>query len=229
MLTLEGMRIRQGSFTLQADVTFRAPVTALLGPSGAGKSTLLNAVAGFVAPSEGRCLWQGQDVTAKPPAERPVAMLFQDNNLFPHLTVAQNLALALTTGRPSRAQLDQIADALVHVDLAGMESRKPGALSGGQQSRVALARALLQDRPILLLDEPFAALGPALKRDMLKRVRAEIRARKLTAIMVSHDPEDARLIADEACVVADGKVTPPTETEALLTTPPRALADYLGA
>ncbi|MEM8597943.1 MAG: ATP-binding cassette domain-containing protein, partial [Pseudomonadota bacterium] len=139
MLRLERVRIDHGGFTLAADVTLSARITALIGPSGAGKSTLLNAIAGFVAPSSGQILWRGHDITAAPPAQRPVAMLFQDNNLFPHLTVGENIALALTHGRPSADQRAQMVAALDRVGLAGLGSRKPGALSGGQQSRTALA------------------------------------------------------------------------------------------
>lgn len=228
MLTLEGVQVTQGGFTLRADVQFAPGVTALLGPSGAGKSTLLNVVAGYSPPDKGRVLWQGQDITHLPPDKRPVAMLFQDNNLFPHLSVEQNLSLALTRGRPNATQRDQMAQALLRVGLEGFGTRKPAALSGGQQSRVALARVLLQARPLVLLDEPFAALGPALKAEMLDLVSQVASESGLQVIMVSHDPRDARRIADHAAVVAEGAVTPPAPTEALLSAPPRALSDYLG-
>lgn len=228
MLRFEDVRIEQGAFALSANVTLDARITALIGPSGAGKSTLLNAVAGFVAPSAGRILWAGADITATAPAQRPVAMLFQDNNLFPHLSVDQNIALALTHGTPTAAQRARMAEALDSVGLAGFGARKPAALSGGQQSRAALARVLLQSRPLVLLDEPFAALGPALKQDMLDLVAGIARQHDLRVVMVSHDPADAVRIADQACVVADGTVSDPRPTRELLAAPPEALRRYLG-
>ena len=169
MLTLETATFQQGGFALSADWAI-APcsVTAVIGPSGAGKSTLLGGIAGFVPQSGGRLMWDGTDLTGLSPDKRPVSMLFQDNNLFPHLTVLQNVALAL--GRKLRPNADvrqQVQAMLERVGLQGLADRKPAGLSGGQQSRVALARALLQDRPVLLLDEPFGALGPALKNEML--------------------------------------------------------------
>ncbi|MGX9355778.1 thiamine ABC transporter ATP-binding protein [Roseobacteraceae bacterium S113] len=228
MLTCRDVVISQGSFELRVNVGFDAPVTALLGPSGAGKSTLLNAIAGFVPLTRGDISWDGGSLAGLSPGARPVSMLFQDNNLFPHLTVRDNLALAITQGRINASHDAQITKALAWVELPGVEGRKPAALSGGQQSRVALARALLQNRPVLLLDEPFAALGPALKHDMLDLVAQICTARGVQVIMVSHDPEDARRIATDACVVADGAVSQPAETGALLANPPPALAQYLG-
>lgn len=229
MLTLEDVTLTRETFRLSADVSFDAGITALLGPSGAGKSTLLDLVAGFSTPDAGRVLWKGADITGLAPAKRPCAMLFQDNNLFPHLTVARNLALALTSGRPNPTQRDQVAAALREVDLDGFSDRKPGALSGGQQARVALARVLLQDRPLLLFDEPFAALGPALKSEMLDLVASKARSRDLQVVMVSHDPQDAVRIADQVSVVADGTVHPPQETSKLFSDPPPELRAYLGS
>jgi thiamine transport system ATP-binding protein len=226
VLKLEGLIVARGGFALTADLTAPPGITALLGPSGAGKSTLLDIVAGFLAPQSGRVLWEDRDITALPPAERPCAMLFQDNNLFPHLDVAGNLALACSSPREDRPR--KIAAALEAVDLAGFEARKPAALSGGQQARVALARVLLQDRPLLLLDEAFAALGPALKAEMLDLVARTAEESGLQVLMVSHDPADAVRIAGHACVVADATVTPPAPTAALLADPPSTLRRYMG-
>lgn len=230
MLTLEDLKIRQGDFRLDADMSLEAPgIIAVIGPSGSGKSTLLSVIAGFFAPTSGRVLWQGRDLTALPPSERPVAMLFQDNNLFPHLTAAQNVGLALTRrARLSRDEADRVEAALARVGLEGMGDRKPGRLSGGQQGRVALARASLQRRPMLLLDEPFAALGPAMKADMLDLVAELACDEGLLVLMVSHDPSDARRVAGQTVLVAEGHAHPPAETRALLDDPPPALAAYLG-
>ncbi len=230
MLTFDNLQIDQGDFHLVAN--FSVPEgarVALLGPSGAGKSTLLTTLAGFGAPSSGRILWAGQDITHTPPGARPLSILFQDQNLFPHLSAAQNLGLGLSPKlRLSRADKAKIAAALDRVGLAGLGDRKPATLSGGQQSRVALARCLLRARPILALDEPFAALGPALKADMLTLV-AELAAEQgTTVLMVSHAPEDARRLCPQTVLVAEGVAHAPQPTAALLAAPPPALAAYLG-
>lgn len=230
MLQLDGIVLEEPGFRLGADwsVPQRARC-AVLGPSGAGKSTLLNAIAGFVRPSAGRILWQGQRIDGLSPGERPVTILFQDQNLFPHLTVERNLAFGLARdGRMTDAMQVRIAAALERTGLAGLGQRRPGQLSGGQLGRAALARALLRARPLLLLDEPFAALGPALKGEMLALV-AEVAAEAgATVLMVTHDPQDARRFADLTILVADGTAEPPAPTAELFASPPPALAAYLG-
>ena len=225
-LRLEGLRITQEDFDLRADWALPAGGrVAVIGPSGAGKSTLLNALAGFVPLSEGAVLWDGQRIDALPPGERPLSILFQDQNLFPHLTVAQNLGLGLDPGL-RRVDWAAVETVLERVGLADLGARRPAQLSGGQQSRAALARALLRARPILLLDEPFAALGPALKAEMLALV--EETAGAALVLMVTHDPADARQFAGQTVLVADGLAAPPMPTEALFADPPPALAAYLG-
>jgi thiamine transport system ATP-binding protein len=230
VLRCENLVLQQGAFSLCADVVFaRGKVVALIGPSGAGKSTLLAGLAGFLAPVSGRVNLDGIDVTDEEPGKRPVSMLFQDNNLFPHLTVAQNVGLGLRPDlRLTVAQQEQVTAALAEVGLAGMEVRKPAALSGGQQSRVALARVLVADRPVVLLDEPFSALGPALKDEMLDLVKSKLVAAGKTVVMVTHDPADARRIADMVALVDAGKVHAPVATDALFDNPPAALRAYLG-
>ena len=230
MLKVEGAVIRNGAFTVTADFEVDPGAkVAVIGPSGAGKTTLIEAIAGFRALERGRLFWDGRDITGAAPGARPVAMLFQDGNLFPHLTVAQNAGLGLRPDlRLSAEQKERVTAALARVGLAGMEDRKPGALSGGQQSRAALARVLLQDRPLLLLDEPFAALGPALKTEMLDLVADLAAETGATLLMISHDPDDARRITDLAILVAEGAAHPPQPTADLLDTPPPALKAYLG-
>jgi thiamine transport system ATP-binding protein len=201
----------------------------VLGPSGEGKSTLIGLIAGFVKPDAGRVLWHGQDITAAPPGDRPLAVLFQDNNLFPHLTAAQNVGLGIAPRlRLTRDQAEQVATALDRVGLAGLGDRRPAHLSGGQQSRVALARVLVQDRPLVLLDEPFAALGPALKAEMLDLLAHLLDTTGAAVMMVTHDPADARRLCPLTVLVAEGQAHPPVPTEALLADPPPALAAYLG-
>lgn len=230
MLVLEALRIDQTDFHLSADLTVdTGDRVAVIGPSGAGKSTLLAAIAGFVHPASGRILWEGRDISGLPPGERPVSILFQDQNLFPHLSVGQNVGLGirpdLRLSAPDRDRMDQ---ALAQTGLEGLGDRLPRTLSGGQQSRVALARALLRDRPILLLDEPFAALGPALKAEMLDLVATLASRKRMTVLMVTHDPADARRFAPRTIVVAEGRAHPPAGTGATLDAPPPALATYLG-
>jgi len=228
-ITCDGLLIRQDGFSLSADLKIEGGSTAIIGPSGGGKSTLLLALAGFLHPLKGRILFDGKDHTRSAPADRPVTLLFQEHNLFPHLNVAQNTALGLRPSlRLNAAESARVSAALNEVGLHGMEDRLPANLSGGQRQRVALARALLRNRPVLLLDEPFAALGPALRHEMLDlvaRIRAEQNA---TLLLVTHTPSDARRITKQAVLVAEGVANPLRETSALLDNPPPALAAYLG-
>ena len=230
MLTFDKINLRREGFALSAD--FSVPPgdrIAVVGPSGAGKSTLLDMVAGFLAPASGRLLWQGDEITAHPPGVRPVSLLFQDNNLFPHLTIAQNVGLGLAANlRLSPQDRDRVASALSRVGLEGMGARKPASLSGGQQSRAALARVLLRARPLLLLDEPFSALGPALKFEMLDLLEDVLVETGATLLMVTHDPKDALQIATQTVLVAEGVAYAPRDTKPLFDDPPKALRDYLG-
>lgn len=230
MLELQNLSVTRGSFTLAADLAI-APGTrvAVIGASGSGKSTLLSLIAGFLVPDRGRILWEGRDITATPPGKRPVSVLFQDQNLFPHLTAAQNVGLGLRPDlRLSSSQRVRVGQVLEEVGLAGMEDRKPADLSGGQQGRVALARVLLRARPVLLLDEPFAALGPALKAEMLDLLARIAEETGATVLMVSHDPGDARRFAPQTILIEDGRAQPPQPTGPLLDDPPPGLRAYLG-
>lgn len=230
MLEFRNIRLTQDDFTLSADFTVQTGArVAVIGPSGAGKSTLLSLVGGFLMPDQGSILWAGQDITRLPPGQRPISTLFQDQNLFPHLSVAQNVGLGLRPDlRLSREQHGRVAQVLDQVGLDGMQTRRPAQLSGGQQSRVALARVLLRARPLLLLDEPFAALGPALKTEMLELLARIAGDTQATVLMVTHDPQDARSFAPETVLIDDGQAHPPTPTMALLDNPPPSLRAYLG-
>ncbi|ABU78495.1 thiamine ABC transporter ATP-binding protein ThiQ [Cronobacter sakazakii] len=180
---------------------------AVLGPSGAGKSTLLNLIAGFLAPASGTLTINGADHTRTPPSKRPVSMLFQENNLFNHLTVRQNIALGLSPGlrlnAQQKRQVEAIADNMAIGDLL---ERLPGALSGGQRQRAALARCLVRKRPVLLLDEPFSALDPALRQEMLTLLEKLCEEEGTTLLMVSHSVEDAARIAARSLVVVEGRI-----------------------
>ncbi|MEP1613588.1 MAG: ATP-binding cassette domain-containing protein [Roseobacter sp.] len=230
MLRLEGVEIRQGSFSITADwIVTKGRAVAVIGPSGAGKSTVLGALGGFIPLVSGRVVCAGQDITHAVPGLRPISMLFQDNNLFPHLTVLQNIGLGLKSNlRLNAEDLDRVHAAITRVGLTGMDTRKPAALSGGQQSRAALARVLVQDNPLVLLDEPFAALGPALRQEMLDLVRELVSETGATLLMVTHAPEDVMRIADDVIFVEGGQAHPPAPAAELMENPPSALRAYLG-
>ncbi|MGK3113893.1 thiamine ABC transporter ATP-binding protein ThiQ [Candidatus Pantoea formicae] len=190
---------------------------AILGPSGAGKSTLLSLLGGFLPVSQGSLIMNGVDHTSSVPAARPVSMLFQENNLFPHLTVQQNMGLGLHPGlKLTPEQQQQITAIAKQTGLQALLTRLPGQLSGGQRQRVALARCLLRNQPILLLDEPFSALDPALRGEMLQLVRSVCESRNITLLMVSHSLEDAQQIASRSLVVVDGRIYWDGSTEHLI-------------
>jgi len=203
-------------------------IYAIIGPSGAGKSTFLNLISGFSEISSGSILWNEQEISDLPPSKRNISILFQDNNLFPHLSVWRNLALAVShwpkISNDDEAKLHSV---ISEVGIRGLENRKPSQLSGGQQSRVALARVLLQKNKILLLDEPFAALGPSLRDQMLQLIEKIARNRGLLVLMVTHDPADANKIASQTIVVKNNKVHPPLNTNKALDPINGPLADYL--
>ena len=181
---------------------------AIVGPSGAGKSTLLNLIAGFVLPTQGNIWLNGENHTRSVPYERPVSMLFQENNLFPHLTVQQNLALGLKTSLKLTAleqeQIEQVADA---VGLTSFLSRLPNSLSGGQKQRVALARCLLRDKPILLLDEPFSALDPELRMEMLNLIDELCHSKNLTLLLVTHQPSELTGKVNRMLRIENGRIS----------------------
>lgn len=230
MLQLDGVQLGQGAFSITANWSVPAgSVTALIGPSGGGKSTVLAGIAGFLPLSRGRVIWAGQDMSATPPGARPIAMLFQDNNLFPHLTVAQNIGLGLVPRlRLTSSELEQVEAVLRQVGLIDMGMRKPAQLSGGQQSRVALARVLISDKPLVMLDEPFSALGPGLRDDMLDLAVQSLGDAGRTMLMVTHDPADARRVAQNVVFVNAGVAATPMATKALFASPPPDLRSYLG-
>ena len=230
MIRAEGLHLVGDSFALSASFELEAgSLTALIGPSGAGKSSLLDTMAGFLRPQSGALWLNGRDHTVTAPSDRPVSLLFQDDNLFPHLTVAENIGLGVRSDlRLSSGDHRRVTEIQERLGLAGLGERLLRALSGGQVSRAALARALLRDRSILLLDEPFAALGPAMRVDLASLLRDIQRERGLTTVIVTHQPEDAVRVAEQVMVVAKGAVDGPIPVERLTDDPPDALADYLG-
>ena len=218
MLTLNKLTYLYEHLPMRFDLRIAAGErVAILGPSGAGKSTMLSLVAGFLAPVSGQILLNGDDHSATPPARRPVSMLFQENNLFSHLTVRQNMGLGLHPGLKLSAQQKQdLEESARQVGLSECLDRLPSQLSGGQRQRVALARCLLRSQPILLLDEPFSALDPALRSEMLSLLDKVCGQRNLTLLMVSHNLDDAARIAPRTLLVVDGRIFYDGPTQALV-------------
>ncbi len=220
-----------GGEPLHFSTTFEAgSFTGLIGPSGSGKTTLINLIAGFEEPASGHISFDGIDAVGTEPADRPVTMVFQDNNLFSHLNVFTNIALGVSASLDlSSDDRALIATSMEETGLSGLDQRLPRELSGGQRQRVAIARALVRDRPVLLLDEPFAALGPALRRDMLRLVSNIHKQRKMTVILVSHDPADVKFAATHAAFLDAGRVIANRPVDALFSASDiPGLQGYLG-
>ncbi len=231
MIELSHVTFRYDDMLMDFDISVpKASLTAIIGPSGAGKSTLLSLIAGFETPLSGRIVIDGYDMAGVAPADRPISMIFQDNNVFSHLDLWQNVAIGLSPGlKLTPGQRKLADDALARAGLYELRHRKPGDVSGGERQRVAIARALVRDKPVLLLDEPFAALGPALRRDMLDLVREVQKDRGLTVMMVSHQPEDARYAASHTAFIEQGRVLAMRPTRELFaSTDLPQLRDYLG-
>lgn len=229
MLEIRNLKISYPGFELCADLSVeKGAKVALLGPSGAGKSTLLSAIAGFHDLDRGTIHLNGQSISDKSPGKRRIAMVFQDQNLFPHLSAFDNVALAVSSGlKLSKADRKAVESALNRVGLGDLSLRKPGQLSGGQQARVTLARVVLQECDLILLDEPFGALGPSLRSEMLKLVGKICAETGRGLLMVTHDPEDAQSLCPETILVAEGEASGPFSTKDILANPPKALSDYL--
>lgn len=225
----------QGSATFRAldDVSIdirKGEFFTLLGPSGCGKTTLLRLIAGFEMPSGGTILLDGADITTLPPNRRPVNTVFQSYALFPHLTVAQNIAFGLEMlGKPAAEVKARTAAMLALVKLEAMAGRKTSQLSGGQQQRVALARALAPQPKVLLLDEPLSALDLKLRKEMqieLKRLQLET---GITFIFVTHDQEEALTMSDRIAVMSAGRIQQVGSAKEIYIHPRnRFVADFIG-
>lgn len=210
-LTVRGLDVTLGDLAVLRGVDLDVPsgtVAAVLGPSGCGKTTLLRAVAGFVRPDAGE-VRIGDDVVSGPgrhvpPERRGIALVPQEGALFPHLSVGENVAFGLP--RAQRRRSPRVGEVLALVGLAGFEDRRPGELSGGQQQRVALARALAPDPSLVLLDEPFSALDAALRETVRGQVRRALERSRATAVVVTHDQDEALSVADTVAVLDAGSI-----------------------
>src|SRR5262245_5876097 len=217
-LKLEAITQRFGDFVAVSNIDLDVAggeLVALLGPSGCGKSTLLRIISGFVRQSEGRVLFDGQPVDHLSPSRRGVGIVFQNYALFPHMTVAQNVAYGLEARKWPRTKIaPRVEEMLALVHMSEFAQRRPRQLSGGQQQRIALARCLAIDPKVLLLDEPFGALDKNLRLDMQIEVKRLQRESGVTTILVTHDQEEALSMADRIAVMSRGRieqVSSPTE------------------
>jgi putative spermidine/putrescine transport system ATP-binding protein len=234
VVTLDGVRKRYGDTVALDGVSLtvdEGELLALLGPSGCGKTTTLNIVAGFVTPDAGRVLIDGADVTARPAWQRGLGVVFQSYALFPHMSVADNVAFGLRERGVGRAEAaERVRDALALVQLAGVSARRPAQLSGGQQQRVALARALVIRPRVLLLDEPLAALDRKLREEMRAELKEIQRAVGTTTIFVTHDQHEALGLADRVAVVNAGRIEQLGTPEEVYERPATAfVAGFVGA
>lgn len=221
MFELIGIHKRFGGKTVADNISLAVSdgmLTAVLGRSGSGKSTLLNIAAGLVAPDSGDIFIGGKNVSSLPPERRRVSLMFQDFALFPHLNALQNTAFPLTLrGMPSEKARARAEGLLADVGLEGQGGRRVESLSGGEQQRVALARALAAEPQLLLLDEPFSSLDTGLRRQLRALTLEQIRRQNIPAVLVTHDPEDAFLMADRIALMHEGRIIQhgtPSETAA---------------
>ncbi|MEO8758368.1 MAG: ATP-binding cassette domain-containing protein [Devosia sp.] len=202
MLTLDEVTFAYTAASPAYRFTLDAPageITAIRGQSGSGKSTLLDLVAGFLTPASGTIRVDSTDITALPPEQRPVSILFQAETLFEHLSAARNVALGLPRPDPTR-----IAAALAEVGLPDIGTQRAATLSGGQKQRVALARTLLRDKPVLLLDEPFSALDDETRAAARTLVRSLTRKHQWATVLVTHHVDDISAIADRVYLLENG-------------------------
>jgi thiamine transport system ATP-binding protein len=208
MIMLENVGFRYEDMVMNFDLQVaKGELLGIIGPSGAGKSTLLSLIAGFDAPVSGRLSIAGSNMDGIAPDQRPVSMIFQDHNSFAHLDVWTNVALGISPSlKLNEQQIGLVDGALARVGLSQYKLRKPTEVSGGERQRIAIARALVRDKPVLLLDEPFTALGPALRRDMLDLIKEIQSERKLTVLMVTHQPDDAKHAATRIAFVQAGRI-----------------------
>lgn len=209
MLTLDKLKVNLGSnqycYNLRANSD---RVSAILGKSGSGKSTLLNVIAGFLNASSGALNWQQQSLLGLPANQRPVTTLFQQHNLFTHLSVEQNIGLGISPKlKLSNADRLNIENTLNEVGLPGYAKNNAAKLSGGEQQRVALARCLLRDQPILLLDEPFSALDESTRHEMIELTNKIIQRRDLCVVLVTHNKDDAKMLNANLYELSNGELS----------------------
>ncbi|HSE28169.1 MAG TPA: ABC transporter ATP-binding protein [Gemmatimonadales bacterium] len=230
MIRLEGLTVQSGPFAL-ADVTFDVPPSGyglVIGPTGSGKTTLLEAIAGHLRPRAGRVLLDGRDASDLPPEARGVGFVYQQYHLFPHLTVAENIAYGLR--RVPAGRRERVASLAAMLGITDLLGRTVHRLSGGEQQRVAIARALAPRPRVLLLDEPFAALDPATRRSLRRELRALHEREGTTTLQVTHDFDEALRLGERVAVLAEGRIAQAGTPEEVFRHPNSAfVARFIGA
>jgi len=234
LLTVDGVSAGYGQLPVLNEITLhlqQGEFLALLGRSCFGKTTLLRTIGGFIAPRRGRILIDGEDVTRRPPEKRPTAMVFQSYALWPHMTVHGNLAYGLKLrGWDRRAINERVDEILALLRLEGLAERKVTALSGGQRQRVALGRALAVEPRLLLLDEPLSNLDARIRLDLRHEIRALLKRLGITAVHVTHDREEAMVMADRLALMHGGRIVQEGDPRALHDKPETSfVADFMGA
>lgn len=231
MLQVKNLVVDLDGFKLTADFEIeKGSLISIVGPSGAGKSTLLNALAGFIPLTSGLIKWNGSDITKLDPGLRPLSILFQDYNLFSHLTVKDNIAIGLRPNlKLNDLETDLVNSIIEEVGLSKFKFIKPFQLSGGQRTRVSLARAIVRSKPILLLDEAFSGLGPALRSEMIKLIKDKSIKEGITLIMVSHHIKDAIELDQKVIFVNDGETMKPTNVSIFINSSDENIRDYIGS
>ncbi len=231
MLKVKNLIVDLGSFRLTADFEIeRGSLISIVGPSGAGKSSLLNALAGFIPLTSGVIKWNGSDFTKLDPGLRPLSILFQDYNLFSHLTVKDNIAIGLRPNlKLNDLETDLVNSVIEEVGLSKFKFIKPFQLSGGQRTRVSLARSIVRSKPILLLDEAFSGLGPALRSEMIKLIKDKSIKEGITLIMVSHHIKDAIELDQKVIFVNDGETMKPTNVSNFINSHDENIRGYIGS
>ena len=232
-LEIEGLTHHYGRDPAIKDVSFSVDggeLVALLGPSGCGKTTIVQAIAGHLTPTAGQISLRGENVTSQPPEVRGVGVVFQESTLYPHLTVAENVAYGLNArGMPAEKRKQRVDNYLSLVDLPNAHDSMPDQLSGGQRRRVEFARALAPEPDILLLDEPLSALDSALRRQLQDEIRRIQRETGVTTLFVTHDQSEAMSLADRLVVINGGRVASIGEPRTLYQSPPnRFVGSFLG-
>jgi ABC-type Fe3+/spermidine/putrescine transport system ATPase subunit len=227
MLEVRDIDVTLGGAQILTDVDLEVgdgEIVGILGPSGSGKSTLLRAIAGIVHPSAGEILWDGDDITALPTHKRRFGLMFQGFALFPHLTVGGNVGFGLDHG-----SADRVGEALAWVGMESFADRTVDDLSGGEKQRVALARTLAPRPRLVMLDEPLGALDRNLRERLITETRSLLKDRKATAIVVTHDSEEADAICDRLALMNDGRIIQTGTLDQLVANPTEPwVADFLG-
>ena len=230
MLFVDNLVIDLENFRLTADFKIETGShIAIVGPSGAGKSTFLNVLAGFIPLKYGNIEWNKSCITKLEPGKRPLSILFQDYNLFSHLNVIENVAIGLKPNlKLSDLQLDLVNFAIEEVGLSKFKFKSPSQLSGGQKTRVSLARAMVRSKPILLLDEAFSGLGPALRSEMIELIKNHVIKNKISFLMVSHHIKDAVELNQKVLFVSEGQFMKPINVNDFINSSDKRIRDYIG-